>query len=80
MKTICGPKLSICCTLLSTWGLVMLVSILGRLGLVYSLNTFLTLGRQDWASNEVCNASKDIRLMFFLMIAVMTVSLICSAV
>ncbi|XP_071853392.1 ribonuclease kappa-like [Apostichopus japonicus] len=30
MKTICGPKLSICCTLLSTWGLVMLL-ILGGL-------------------------------------------------
>lgn len=25
MKTICGPKLSMCCTLLSTWGLIMLL-------------------------------------------------------
>jgi len=25
---ICGPKLSICCSLLSVWGIVMLVSVL----------------------------------------------------
>ncbi|XP_052678833.1 ribonuclease kappa-like [Crassostrea angulata] len=50
---ICGPKLSICCSILSIWGIVML----GLLGVFYKIHSValfedIPLSAEEWAKGN----------------------------